>query len=121
MRDHIFTTAESTLAGTAVTGAPAAAAGPGAALQLPAPNPFAGRLDLAFDIPRAGIVDLSIYDAQGRRIRNLVRARLEPGSHSSFWDGMRQDGSRARNVVYFVRLAAPGADPPIVRRATLVR
>jgi flagellar hook capping protein FlgD len=119
--DHIFTTAESTLAGTAVLGVPVHPGPVSAALEPPAPNPFAGRLALSFTVPRAGMVDLSVYDAQGRRVRNLVRARLEPGSHGSSWDGTRQDGSRARNGVYFIRLSAPGANQPITRRATLAR
>jgi hypothetical protein len=120
-QDHIFTTAESTMAGTAVIGVPGPIRVTSAVLDLPRPNPMSSGTDLGFTIPRAGAVDLSIHDPQGRRVRSLVRRDLEPGLYRSFWDGRLDDGTHAATGVYFVRLSAPGQVRPLMRKVVLAR
>ncbi len=70
------------------------------------PNPFNPRTTLSYDVPREGRVDLSVYDAAGRRVRTLVAE----GSHARGrftveWDGRDETGSQVAAGVYFARLS----------------
>jgi hypothetical protein len=59
---------------------------------------------LDFRIPRAGRTALAVFDAQGRRVRDLWRAPLEAGTHRIVWDGSGTGGARVAAGVYFVVL-----------------
>jgi flagellar hook assembly protein FlgD len=54
-------------------------------------------------------VDVSVFDAAGRRIRVLAHGRLAEGRHPLAWDARDERGSRARAGVYFVR-ASDGSE-----------
>jgi len=71
-----------------------------------APNPFNPTTRIAFSVPVAGAVDLSIYDLQGRHVRTLLAEHLEAGDHATYWDGRAQDSRRLPSSTYFARLAA---------------
>jgi subtilisin family serine protease len=72
---------------------------------LPAyPNPFNPTTTLAFQTPRAGRVDLGIYDVLGRRIRQLADGEVDAGLHQQVWDGTTDGGSAAGSGIYFIRL-----------------
>lgn len=72
------------------------------------PNPFAMGTHVLFELPRAGIVRLDVYDAQGRRIRTLG-GHFEAGRNSVQWNRRTDAGTLAPRGVYFMRLAS-GAD-----------
>ena len=91
-------------------------------LEPPYPNPMTWLcVDVSFTIARAGPIDLAIYDAQGRRVRSLMRGWHEAGPGAAFWNGRREDGAQAANGVYFVRLKSPGVPAAITRRVVLAR
>jgi hypothetical protein len=78
------------------------------ALDPPAPSPAIGDADLVFALPSAGHASLVIFDAQGRRVRSLVRGERPAGRQTVHWDG-RDDGGRAvGSGIYFARLIANG-------------
>jgi hypothetical protein len=81
-----------------------------AALSLGAnyPNPFNPATVIPFSLERSGQVELTIYDAAGRRIRTLVRGHIEAGYHEIAWNGLSDSGSAAASGVYFVRLVSAG-------------
>lgn len=67
---------------------------PSAGLAVRAwPNPFNPRVNLSFEMPRAGKASLVVYDLRGRRVATLLETDLAAGSHSAQWDG-RDDGGR---------------------------
>ncbi|MFN8589265.1 MAG: T9SS type A sorting domain-containing protein [Candidatus Eisenbacteria bacterium] len=72
------------------------------------PNPAHGPAHVMFDLPRSGPVDLSVYDAQGRRVATLLRANMAAGRQAARWDGTNEAGTRAAAGLYFVRLTANG-------------
>ncbi len=76
-------------------------------LHANAPNPFQGETVLRFDLPRTTQVDLSVYDAQGRRVRTLVDRQIDPGFHSVPWDGRDEHGRELASGVYFTVLQTP--------------
>ena len=79
---------------------------PAAALMVSvAPNPFNPRTTIRWDLPHVTSVDLRIYDATGRLVRQLVGGAVQPaGHHESAWDGRDDHGRSAAAGVYFGRL-----------------
>lgn len=74
------------------------------------PNPFNPRTTLSFDLPRAEVVSLAVYDVQGRLVRVLVdHSRHDAGRHQRVWDGLDDQGQTAASGIYFYHFAA-GAD-----------
>ena len=72
------------------------------------PNPFNPRTTIALDLPRAGEVQLRIYDLRGALVRTLVDERLEAGRHEVVWDGTDGRGAAVASGVYFSELRAAG-------------
>ncbi|HUW32253.1 MAG TPA: PA14 domain-containing protein [Planctomycetota bacterium] len=49
---------------------------------------------ITYELDREANVSLAVYDASGRRIRELLRAeRQQPGKHQVIWDGLDRDGN----------------------------
>jgi hypothetical protein len=84
-----------------------------------APNPFNPRTTLRFSIPEAGVVNLSVYDVNGRLVRTLVSGDRTAGMHEVVWDARDDAGRAVACGVYVYRLTA-GADVA-VQRMVLVR
>jgi flagellar hook assembly protein FlgD len=64
-------------------------------------------------------VDLSVYDVQGRRVRQIVSGALNKGAHSLSWSG-RDDGSRrVASGVYFYQLRIDGHVRETIRTVVL--
>jgi len=63
------------------------------------PNPFNPVTNIKFDIVKAGIVNLKVYDVQGREISILVNDNLSPGTYETTWDA-----SALPSGIYFYRL-----------------
>jgi len=89
------------------------------ALLSPSPNPAPGRTRVAFALPRAQSVDLSVFDPTGRRVATLARGAQEPGLHASEWNGRDDAGHPLASGVYLVRLTT--GDRTLVSRVALIR
>ena len=68
------------------------------------PNPFNPSTTIAYDLPHAGKVTLSIYNLQGQLVRKLVDAHKSGGSYTAHWNGLDDDGQRVVSGVYLYRL-----------------
>jgi hypothetical protein len=79
------------------------------ALTAPSPNPARGAARLDMTLAASAQVDVSVFDAAGRRVRVLAHGTLAEGRHSLAWDARDERGSRARAGVYFVR-ASDGSE-----------
>jgi len=80
------------------------------------PNPTRGGVHLAFTMPTADRVSLSLYDVAGRRIRSLFDGTKEAGEHQQYVDLRAGTGARLASGLYLVRLEAGG----LVRTRRLV-
>ncbi|MGH3860820.1 FlgD immunoglobulin-like domain containing protein, partial [Actinokineospora sp.] len=80
---------------------------PGLALSPPAPNPSREHASLTLAMSAPGRAEVAVFDARGRRVRSLIGARLDAGSHPLTWDGNDASGARAPAGVYFVRASTP--------------
>ena len=90
------------------------------------PNPFNPRTTLRFNVAEAGAVRLDVYDVGGRRVRTLVDAPREAGTHAVTWNGRDASGRNAASGVYIARLTVTGESQATsndvkVQRLTLVR
>jgi hypothetical protein len=85
--------------------------GRAAGLQLlpGVPNPARTGATLAFVLPAAGDVALTLHDVHGRLVRTLARGVRAAGRHAVSWDGRDGAGHRVGAGVYFMRLSAAGA------------
>ena len=72
------------------------------------PNPFSPDTRIAFDLPKAGPMELVIYGVNGRLIRKLVKDTREAGRHTASWDGRDDAGEKIGSGIYFYQLIAPG-------------
>ncbi len=73
-----------------------------------APNPCGARASISFDLVTPGVVELSLHDVAGRRVRTLIDGRLGAGSHLLEWDGRDNQGRPLAPGVYFARLGSRG-------------
>jgi len=52
-------------------------------------NPTSGRIQFRFNLPTSGQVDLSLFDASGRRVARLIEGSFGAGEHSGSWNEFR--------------------------------
>jgi len=106
--DFIFTTAESTI-GSSNVDVPAhpAPLRLHSGLEPAYPNPMTKCTGISFTIAKGGMVDIAIYDLQGRKVRTVMHEFREAGTHGGTWDGRTDDHTFAKNGVYLIRLSAP--------------
>jgi hypothetical protein len=83
------------------------------------PNPFNPSTTISFMIPEASHVDLSIYTAVGRKVRTLVRGKLDAGRFGYAWDGRNNAGRRLSSGLYFYRLRS--GDKTLSKKILLLR
>ena len=69
-----------------------------------APNPATAGALLRFGVPREGRVSLAMFDANGRRVRELASSQMPAGEHSVRWDGNDSSGQGVASGLYFMRL-----------------
>ncbi|MEO0227303.1 MAG: FlgD immunoglobulin-like domain containing protein [candidate division WOR-3 bacterium] len=72
-------------------------------LYRPFPNPFKSNVWISFNTPGNENVKVSIYDAGGRLIRELVNEHLTMGRYQFKWDGRDNQGNLLGCGVYFVK------------------
>lgn len=106
-------------ASAAASGDSPVRAGGTARILASAPNPFVWATAIRYEVPRAGAVELAIYDASGRLIRSVVDGELPAGVHAVDWDGRSDSGEEVAGGVYFCRLRVGGeshARPVVLAR-----
>ncbi len=65
------------------------------------PNPFNPVTKIKFDIPNSSFVKVTIYDALGRQIIELVNQQLDAGSYTADWNAVSYASG-----IYFYRIEA---------------
>jgi hypothetical protein len=79
------------------------------------PNPFSGETTFSFHLARKAVVDLEIYNVQGRLVTAILRDRsLAEGPHRFTYDG-----GALPSGVYFCRLKT--AEQVFTRRMLLLK
>lgn len=77
-------------------------------LSRAVPNPSRSEISLEYGIPRESDVEVSVYDATGRKVAVLVNGRMKAGRYRVRWNGRDGRGAKVPSGTYFFRLEAPG-------------
>ncbi len=75
----------------------------GFALEQNYPNPFNPETTVRYSLPKAGVVELKLYDITGREVMSLVNNWQSAGTHS-----IKVDGRNLASGVYVYTLTAGG-------------
>ncbi|MEA3296244.1 MAG: FlgD immunoglobulin-like domain containing protein [candidate division Zixibacteria bacterium] len=70
------------------------------------PNPFNMNTMIEYFIPRRSVVELSIYNILGEKIKTLVNGIKSRGHYLINWDGTDSDGRILASGLYLYRLKA---------------
>ena len=70
------------------------------------PNPFNPVTTIHFDLERDAQVRVTIFDAGGRQVRQLLAETLSGGPQTVTWDGQDSRGTPASSGAYLVRIEA---------------
>ncbi len=74
------------------------------ALDQNYPNPFNAGTNISYDLNRQSDVSVSVYDINGRLVKNVFEGAQGPGEHNIYWNGMNDAGKDVASGVYFLRL-----------------
>ena len=72
------------------------------------PNPFAGSVEISFELKTPARAELAVYNLRGQRLCDLSMATYGPGKHSLTWDGLDGEGKPLPAGIYLLRLRAAG-------------
>ncbi len=73
-------------------------------LQAPAPNPMVAQASIVFHLPEPDQVEVTLHDAQGRRVATLAEGLHEAGRHQLSWSARDEQGHTAPAGAYYIRL-----------------
>ena len=73
------------------------------------PNPFNPITSISYGLAQNGMVNLTIYDMNGKIIKNLVHKFQNAGSHSLSWDGVNFKGEVVSAGLYICLLQVGNA------------
>ena len=70
------------------------------------PNPFNPSTSFKYFIPKSEIVDVRIFDLNGKVVKNLVKDKNQVGHNSIQWDATNDQGQKVSAGVYIYSLEA---------------
>lgn len=68
------------------------------------PNPFNPTTSMKFTIPKAGMVNFTIYNILGQEVRTLIRESMSAGLHEVVFDGRNNFGEQLASGVYVYQI-----------------
>ena len=68
------------------------------------PNPFNPVTTLHYDLPVNGLVNITIYDMLGRKVKTLINQTLDAGYKSVIWDATNDYGKLVSAGIYLYQL-----------------
>jgi hypothetical protein len=108
------------LSGASQTLHRAAAAPAVFSLHANAPNPFNPSTTIAYTVPRAAHMTLTVYNLLGQEVVRLVDRRQEAGRYTAIWDARNARGEPVSSGVYLYRLTSD-TGYTATRRMTVVK
>ncbi|MFQ6094316.1 MAG: FlgD immunoglobulin-like domain containing protein [bacterium] len=91
------------------------------------PNPFNSETKISYQTAEECLVELTVYNVLGQKIRTLFEGEQVAGSHNVAWDGKDDLGFHVSTGVYFYKLETDGTsrgshgDFVKIRRTILLR
>lgn len=68
------------------------------------PNPFNPTTSINYQLPKTGLVNISVYNIIGQKIKTLLNEQKPAGAYQVIWDGTDQAGKQVSSGVYLYRL-----------------
>lgn len=84
------------------------------------PNPFNPTTKIGFTMSKSGLVELQIFDINGRTVKTLVNEIMQAGAYSVIWDGKNNSGQSVASGLYLYRIRIDNQFEQ-VRRMMLVK
>ena len=76
------------------------------ALHQNYPNPFNPITTLRYELPENGLVNITIYDMLGRKVKTLVNQTQDAGYRSVVWDATNDYGKLVSAGIYLYQIQA---------------
>ncbi|MCB9358169.1 MAG: T9SS type A sorting domain-containing protein, partial [Calditrichaeota bacterium] len=70
------------------------------------PNPFNGQTEIAFDLPTASPVNLTVHNLLGQEVATIVNETRPAGVHHVKWIAQSSGGAPLSSGLYFLRMTA---------------
>lgn len=74
------------------------------------PNPFNGQTDIAFDLPAAGDVNITVHNLLGQQVATILNETRSAGFHRINWNARSDQGMELTTGLYFLRVNMGGRD-----------
>jgi hypothetical protein len=74
-------------------------------LGLNYPNPFNPETTIPYTVTNNAQVSITIYDIMGRKVATLVNQKRMPGTYTTRWNGVAENGDKVASGVYIVRMS----------------
>ena len=69
------------------------------------PNPFNPETTIVYQLEKAAVVDLIIFNSLGQKLKTLVNNQYQSASkYSVVWDGRNESGEKLASGIYFYKL-----------------
>jgi hypothetical protein len=68
------------------------------------PNPFNPSTAITFELPRAQVAELVIYNSLGQEVATVLSGKQRQGTHVVYWNGLNKLGQPVASGLYFYRL-----------------
>ena len=65
------------------------------------PNPFNPSTTISFSLQNDNMVELSIYNSKGQKVKTLLNEQRRAGLHQVQWNGRDENGSSVSSGIYF--------------------
>ena len=70
------------------------------------PNPFNPSTTIEYSVAEMSDVNISVYDASGRLVKNLVSSQHVPENYQVSWNGTNESGTSVAAGMYFYKINA---------------
>lgn len=70
------------------------------------PNPFNPTTTIKYYVASKGIVNLSVYNILGQRVKTLVDGQMDIGWQEAQWNGKDENGNSVASGIYFYKMSA---------------
>ena len=77
----------------------------GYTLEQNYPNPFNPTTQIAFTIPKAGPVTMTVFNILGQHVATLVNGTLNAGAYHATWGGTNDAGTTVASGIYLYRIS----------------
>ena len=83
-------------------------------LSEPYPNPFNAETTIGFSLPLKDILNIDIYDMNGRKIQSLIHGIFDSGYQEIHWDA-----GELSSGIYFIQMSS--RDFIATKKVTLIK